>query len=329
MSSGDVRRTAMLLAGLLLPAPHAALAQRATDAFPSKPVRLVVAFPPGGTLDVVARTLAPPLSRAFNQSVVVDNRPGGGTIIGTEHVARAPPDGHTVLLVANSFTINPAIRAKLPFDTARDFTGVGGIAYTPIVIAVHPSLPVRTLKELIALAKRRPGEINYASTGIGGGHHLAAEVIKQTAGIDLFVVHYPGTAPAGTAVMGGHVSVLFSNVPDVAPQVRAGRLRPLAVGSAQRHELLAEVPTVAESGIPGFDWTIWYGGVTQSAVPRDVLRRLSGEFLTVVRSPELKDALGKLGFTASPRSAEEFDAFLRSEIARNDRIARAANIRVE
>ncbi|MCC6533683.1 MAG: tripartite tricarboxylate transporter substrate binding protein [Burkholderiales bacterium] len=310
---------------LLLVGTGGAFAQQ----FPARPVRLVVAFPAGGTLDIVARTLATPLSRAFGQSVVVDNRPGGGTVIGTDYVAKAPADGHTVLLVANSFTINPAIRPKLPYDTLKDFTAVAGIADTPIVIAVHPSVPVRNLRELIDLARRRPGELNYASTSLGAGHHLAAEVIKLTAKIDVRAVHYAGTAPAGTAVMGGHVGVLFSNVPDVAPHVRTGRLRALAVGSTQRNELLPEVPTVAESAIPGFDWTIWYGAVTQASVPREAMGRLSGEFLAIVQSPALKEALGKLGFRPSPRDPDAFNALLRSEVMRNERIARAADIRVE
>jgi len=297
--------------------------------FPSKPVRLVVPFPAGGALDTIARNLAPPLSRALGQNVIVDNRPGGGTVIGTEVVARAPADGHTLLLMANSFTINPAVRSKLPYDALRDFAGVSRLATVPVILSVHPSVPARTFKELIALARARPGELTYATAGPGTNQHLIGEMLKSMAGIEINHVPYQGGAPATMAVMGGHTSILIINVTESGPHIQAGKLRALAVTSLERSVDFKEVPTVAESGFPGFEAITWFGAVAPAATPREAISRLNAEIVRALQLPDVRNALGKLGLSAAGTSAEEFDAFIRSELRRNEKVARASNLRID
>jgi tripartite-type tricarboxylate transporter receptor subunit TctC len=297
--------------------------------FPSKPIRIIAPFAPGAGTDTLARTLSGPLSKALGQNVIVENRPGAGTVVGTEVAARSPGDGHTVLIVANSFTINPAVRSKLPYDTLKDFTGVARIASTPMIFAVHPSLPAKTFKDLIALARARPGELTYATSGAGTGHHLAGELFKSLAKIDLIHVPYPGGAPATIAAIGGHASVLLVNLLSVVPHVPSGRLRPLAVTSPERSALVKDVPTVAESGFPGFDTSIWFGSVVPAATPKDVVGRLSTEILRALQLPEVKDIVNKVGLDAAGLAAAEFDAFLRNELRSNEKIAREVKLRLD
>lgn len=312
-------------AGLLLGIPAAAHAQT----FPSKPVRIVIPFPPGAGTDTIARALMQPLSQRLGQSVVVESRPGGGTVVGTEVVARAPADGHTLLIMANSFTINPAVRPKLPYDALRDFAGVARLASTPMVISVHPSVPVRSLKELIALARARPGELTYATSGAGTGHHLTGEIFKSLAKIDMIHVPYQGGAPATTAVLGGHTRVVLVNILSVAPHVVAGRLRPLAVTALERSEVLKDVPTVAESGFPGFETHIWLGTVVPAATPKEAVNRLSAEILSALLLPEVKDVLTRIGLSAAGMNVGEFDQRIRSEMRRNEKIAGAVNLKID
>ena len=311
----------LLLMGISL-AAHA-------QAFPSKPIRIIAPFPPGAGTDTLARTLSGPLSKALGQNIIVENRPGAGTVVGTEVAARAPADGHTLLIIANSFTINPAVRSKLPYDPVKDFSGVARIASTPMVFSVHPSVPARNIKELIALARARPGEITYASSGAGTGHHLAGELFKSLARVDMTHIPYQGGAPAAIAVIGGHTSVLLVNVLSTAPHVQSGRLRALAVTSPQRSEILKGVPTVAESGFPGFDTSIWFGSVIRSGAPKEAVSRLSTEILRALQLPEVKDVIGKVGLDVAALPAAEFDAFLRAELRNNEKIARAVNLRID
>jgi tripartite-type tricarboxylate transporter receptor subunit TctC len=301
----------------------------AAQPFPSKQVRIVVPFPAGGTGDVVARMVAVPLSKSLGQSVIVDNRPGGGTVIGTEAVARSAPDGHTLLAVFNSFSINPAIRPKLPYDTEKDFAPVTLLALTPFVYAVHPSLPVKSLKELVALARSKPGALTYATPGTGTGQHLSAEMLKLMAGVDITHVPYQGAAPALTAVLGGHTTILLVNVSDVAPYSANGRLRPLAVTTRERSPAMKDIPTVAEVGYPDYESGLWVGLVAPGATPKDVVARLSTEVGRVLQLPEVVAGLDRLGLTGAPRTPEQFTVFLRDEIRRNEQTARKANIRVE
>lgn len=299
--------------------------------YPSGPVRFVVPLPPGGTMDIIARTVGTPVARALGQNVIVDNRPGGGGggIIGTEVVARAPADGHTVLFIGNGFTMNPALRSKLPYDTARDFTGVARVASNPLVISVHPSLPVKSLKELVALARARPGELTFASGTATGGLRLNAERFKAATGVDIVNVPYQGGVPAVTAVIGGHTSILIVNVSETVPHVASGRLRPLAVTSLKRSDVLREVPTVAESGYPGFEALMWYGAVARSATPKSALDRLSAGIVRAAHTPEVSDALGKLGLSVAAMGQSEFDTFVRAEIQGNGKIIRQLNLKVE
>ncbi len=319
------RCACVVFATLMLGMPMAVSAQ----SFPSKQVRLVVPFPAGGAMDAVARILVQPLSKSFGQNVIVDNRPGGGTVIGTELVARAPADGHTLLLMGNSFTINPAVRSKLPYDTQKDFAGVSRLTTVPVIFSVHPSLPAKTLKDLIALARARPGELTYATAGAGTNHHLVGEMLKTAAKIDITHVPYQGGPPATVAVMGGHAGILVINVTESGPHIRVGKLRALAVTSLERIADFKDLPTVAESGFPGFEALTWFGAVVPAATPKDILSRLNAEIVRALQVPDVRDGLAKQGFAAAGMSTAEFDTYLRSELRRNQEVARASNLKID
>ena len=296
--------------------------------FPSKNVRLVAPFPPGGTVDIIARMLAPSLSRAWGQNVIVENRAGGNTVIGAELVVRAPADGHTLLLMASSFTINPLVRSNMPYDTLKDFTGVTRLASNPLVISIHPSLPAKSVKELVALARARPGELTFATASIIGGQRLAMERFREAAGIDLVNVPYNGGAPAAIAVMGGHTSMLIANISETAPHIASGRLRGIAVTSLTRSDNLPEVPTIAESGYPGFEALNWFGAVARSATPRAVIERLSADIARSLQLPEVNDILGKEGLAPAATSPQEFDAVMQNEMRRFERVIRTLKLKM-
>jgi tripartite-type tricarboxylate transporter receptor subunit TctC len=317
---------ALILASAIAAPIGGAVAQE----FPSKNLRLVAPFPPGGTVDLLARVLGQPLSRALGQNVIVENRPGGNTVIGAELVMRAPADGHTLLLMASSFTINPLVRSKMPYDTLKDFTGVTRIASNPLVISVHPSLPAKTIKELVALARVRPGELTFGTASIIGGQRLAMELLfREAAGVDLINIPYNGGAPAATAVMGGHTSMLIANISESAPHIASHRLRGIAVTSLARSDILPAVPTVAESGYPGFEALNWFGAVARSATPRPAIERLNAEIARALQLPEVKDVLGKEGLVPAATSPQEFDAFMQEEMRKYGRIIKALKIRIE
>jgi len=297
--------------------------------FPSRSIRLIVPFPPSGAVDIIGRTMGPPLSRALGQNVIVENRPGANTVIGAEIVARAPADGHTVLLMAQSFLVNAIVRTKLPYDTFRDFTGVIRLVSNPLVISVHPSLPAHTVKELIGLARSRPGELTFATASILGGQRLAMELFKEAARIEVIAVPYNGGAPAAIAVMGGHTSILVANIAETAPFVAAGRLRGIAVTSLERSELMPRIPTVAESGFPGFEALNWFGAVARSATPKNVIQQLNVEMAKALQAPEVKETLLKQGLAPAALSPEAFDAFMKAETQRNERVIKALNLRIE
>jgi tripartite-type tricarboxylate transporter receptor subunit TctC len=311
-------------AGLLLP-PAAATAQ----AFPSKPIRLVVPFAAGGSNDVVARSMATPLSRALGQPVLVENRPGANTILGTEAVARAPGDGHTVLIVGFTFMSNAALRSKLPYDPHKDFVPVAALGFQPYVLSVHPSLPVKSVKELIALARARPGELVYAMTGYGTGQHLSGELLKLKAKIDIKPVAFQGGAPATVAVLGGHASILFSTAPPIVQHVSSGKLRPLAVTSRTRTDLLKDVPTMIESGLSDFDMTGGMGVFAPSTTPKDALAKLSTEIVRTLQLPEVRDGLVRDGFVVLPLGTAEYQKVVRTRMEQIQKIARDANIKVD
>jgi tripartite-type tricarboxylate transporter receptor subunit TctC len=322
----QTRRTSKrILAAAAALAVHAAVAQD----FPSRAVRFVVPFPAGGTTDTIGRAVAPPLARALGQSVVIENRPGANTVIGAELVLRAPADGHTLLFMAPSFTINPFVQAKLPFDPLKDFSGVTRLVYNPLIICVHPSLPVRTVKELVALARARPGDLTWAIASVIGGGRIGGEMFMDAAKVNMTVVPYGGGAPALTAVLGGHTSMLIGNMLDCSQHVASGRIRPIAVTSATRSGTLPDVPTVAESGYPGFEAINWFGAVVRSGTPRSTIDRLSAEIGRALKLPEVNDALSKVGMIPAPMSPGEFDAFIRREMETNGRIIRKLNLKIE
>jgi tripartite-type tricarboxylate transporter receptor subunit TctC len=308
---------------LALAAAAPALAQQ------SKVMRLVVGVPAGGGNDVVARALAPPLSRAFGQSVIVENRPGASGVIAAENVMRAPADGNTVFLAGFSFMANAVMRPKLPYDTFKDFSSVAGIGANPLLFSAHPSLPAKNMKELIALARTRPGQITYATPGSGFPQHLAGEMLKTMAKIDLLHVPYQGGAPATVAVLGGHAQILASTVPLAAPHVASGKLRGLAVTSSTRSEQLKDVPTVAESGVPGYELTSVFGAFVRSATPKPAIDRLSAEILRALEVPEVKSSLLRDGYALAPLGAAEFDAVVRAKTQQIRKIVAEAKIKVD
>lgn len=313
-----------LLVGAVYP-DHFALAQQ----FPSKPLRIVCPFPPSGAVDVAARALAPPLTKAFGQSVVVDNRPGASTVIGTELVARAPADGHTLLIAGFTFIANAALRTKLPFDSMRDFVGVARIGTDPYIISVHPSLPVRTAKDMVALARANPGQLTYATNGAGSAQHVTGEMLKQMAKIDMIHVPYQGGGPSALAVMGGHTTILISTIATVTPHLNSGKLRGIAVTSQTRSDLVKDVPTMVEAGFPEFEMTSKLGVFARSATPKELVNRLSAEIVRALQIPEVRESLFKQGIAATPMGSAEYDAIVRAEIPKIQKIVRDAGIRLD
>lgn len=319
------RPCALILTALAILAPASVAAQE----FPSKSVRFVVPFPPGGSFDLIARILGIPVGKALGQSVVVENRPGGNTVIGAELVVRAPADGHTLFTIGPSFTINPFVRSKLPFDPAKDFSGVTRTVSLPMIIAANMSLPIKSIKELIALARARPGQITYGTASIVGQQRIAAELFREAARIDIVNVPYNGAAPAATAVIGGHTSMLLVNVADIVAQITAGKLRPIAVTTAARSDMLKDVPTIAESGFPGYEVTNWSGMVVRSTTPRAAITRMNTEITRAFQLPEVMEALAKMGLSPAPMSPEAFDAFLRAEMEKNGKIVGKLGVKIE
>ena len=297
--------------------------------YPSKPIRFIVPFPTGAGTDIIARQVSARLTENLRQQVVVDNRPGASTIIGTEIVAKAPPDGHTIIIASNNHAINSALFSKLPYDPVKDFAAVGRLAALPFVLVIHPSLPVAGVKELVAFARARPGQLSYASTGNGTPPHVAGELLKQLAKIDLIHVPYKGSPAALTDVIAGQVPMMFANTLSAIQHVRTGRLRAIAVGATNRISITPELPTVIEAGLPGFDVSLWSGILAPARTPREIIVKLNQEVLKVLAMPEVKEKLAAEGAEVTPSSPEEFAALLVAEIERLGRIARLANMRVD
>ncbi len=304
-----------------------AMAQSAS--FPAKAVRIVVPFPAGGSFDVTARVLAQRMSTALGQNVVVENRPGGGTIIATEYVSRLPADGYTLLVNGPSFVINAALRAKLPYDIARDFKAVSQTIALAMVIAVNPSLPAKTIKELIALAKSRPGEIAFGTSGPGTSHHLMGEAFQFTTHTKLVHAPYQGGGPAAAAGVGGHIPMLLINVAETSPYLPGNRLRLLMVTTPQRDDLVPNVPTARESGLPDMEVINWSGLVIASAAPAAAVTRLNQEIVRALNLADVRDLLKAQAINVKSSTPEAFNELLQSDAARYLKIARAANVKVE
>ena len=297
--------------------------------FPTKPLRIIVPFPPGGFNDQLARTLAQKFTERWRQPVVVDNRAGGSTLVGTDLAAKAVPDGHTLLVVSFAFAVNPSLHTHLPYDTLRDFAPVALAAGAPNFLVANRDLPVKSVRDLIQAAKTRPGAINYASGGNGTSPHLCMELLKNMAGIDLVHVAYKGSAPAVADLIGGQVQVAFDNAPNVLPHVKAGRLRALGVSTATRSPLDPKLPTIAESGVPGFDVEVWFGVVAPAGTPRAVLQQLNAEINRALALPEVRRRFAEQGVRTIGGTPEQFGAYLQSQIKRWAKVVQDAGVRIE
>jgi tripartite-type tricarboxylate transporter receptor subunit TctC len=295
----------------------------AEGAYPNRPIRLVVPYPPGGGTDIVARLLAQKLSQSMGQQVVVDNKGGASTIIGTDQVAKATPDGYTIGLITDSHAINASFFPRLPYDSVNGFTPISQLVSIPLVLVATPSANIRSLGDFIALAKSKPGTLNYASIGNGSPHQLAMEWIKSLAKVDVNHVPYKGVAPALADVIAGQVQVMFTGTSTAAPYVKQGRLVPLAVTSSKRQASFPMVPTVAEAGLPKYEFMSWYGIVAPAGTPREAVQRLSREIKAVLSEPQVKERLETLGVVSSPSSPEEFRSFLRAE---TEKMAKLVNM---
>jgi tripartite-type tricarboxylate transporter receptor subunit TctC len=290
-------------------------------------VRLVVPFPAGGSTDIITRTLGQELSEMWGQPVVIDNRPGGSTIIGTDVVAKAAPDGYTLLVTPASFTIVPSLIDKLPYDPAKDFEPITLINTTPLVVVVNPSVPAKSIQELIALAKARPGALNFGSAGSGGSNHLAGELFNAMAGVKIVHIPYKGNAPALTDLVGGHVDLLFNGLTSALPLIKAGKLRPLAVTSLTRSGALPDIPTLDELGLKGFQAVAWNGLSAPARTPKDVIGRINADVLKVIRSPGFVEQLKAEGSDPVGDSPVQFAAFLREETAKWSKVIKFAAIK--
>ncbi len=312
----------LLLAGLALPG-----IARAQGGFPQRPVRVIVPFGPGGGSDNLARTIEVSVGRALGQTLVIETRPGAASVIGTEMVARADPDGYTVLLTDTTFTVNPGLLPRLPYDSEKDFAPLSLLATGATVLLVHPSLGVRTLPDFLALVRSKPGELSYASGGNGSGPHLAGELFKMVAQVNLVHVPYRGTGPATNDVVAGHVPVMFNGVSASRPHIDGGRLIPLAVASAVRNPALPEVPTFAEAGLAAVEISSIWGVLSPARTPEPIQARLSEAFAGGVRDPALAQRLQSLGYTPVGSTGPEFAAVLRAETTRWAEVIRTANIK--
>ena len=311
----------------------AAAALAAIDApaqsYPQKTVRIVVPYAPGGNTDFTARVIAAKLTEVFGQQVVVENRPGGGTNIGSELVAKAPADGYTLLMGGASNAINMSFYPKMPYDTLRDFAPVILCVKGANVLSVHPSLPAKNLKELIALAKSNPGKLNYASSGLGSSNMMAGELLKLMAGVNIVHVPYKGNAPALTDTIGGQVEMIFSGVPALLPHIKSGRLRAIAIGSLKRFPALPDVPTIDASGLKGYEATTWFGLMAPAKTPLEIVTRLNTEIARIEASTEVHDRFMNEGIEPIGGSPGQFGAFIRAEIDKYAKVVKATNLRAQ
>ncbi|MCA3070881.1 MAG: tripartite tricarboxylate transporter substrate binding protein [Rhodocyclaceae bacterium] len=319
LAPATILATALALS--ILPPPATA------QAFPTMPVRIVVPFPPGGGTDILARLIAARMTESFGQPVLVDNRGGANGTIGAALVARATPDGHTLLVVPSGFAANPALYPALPYSNDRDFAPVSQLAASPLVLVVHPSLPARSVKELVTLAQKQPGRLDYATAGSGSPPHLATEYFKLLARVQIVHIPYKGAGPAGADVLAGQVPIYFMNLLQAMPLIRSNRLRALGVTTPKRFGALPDVPTIAEGGIDGYQFTNWYGALAPAGVPRDILARLQGEIARILNTQEVRTRLAGEGAEVVASNPEQFSAFLKAETAKFERIIREARIR--
>lgn len=305
-----------------------ALAQPA--AYPTKPVRFIVPYPPGGSADILARSIGAKLAEGLAQPVVVDNRPGAGTAIGTEATAKSPPDGYTVMIgTVSSHAINPSLNPNLKYDPVKDFAPVSLVASIPFVLLAHPSLPAGSVQELVALARAKPGALNFSSAGNGTSNHLAGELLKSMTNVEMVHVPYKGSAPALTDLLAGQVNLMFDLVLTAQPHVRSGAARALGVTGRSRSPALPSVPTIDESGVPGYEVSAWFGIFAPAGTPAAVVKRLNAEIVKIMQLPEMKERLASQGAEAMSSTPEQFAAYVTEELAKWSRVVKASGMKVE
>ena len=318
-----LRFTALASLALASALPLGAAAQD----YPSRTVKIIVPFGAGGPADIYARQLAQHMSETLKQSFVVENRPGAGSIIGSNEVAKSPPDGYTLLLMSNTHTTNESLTPNKPFQLMRDFVPVAAINYSDLVLVVHPSVPAKDLKEFIALAKKEPGKLNYGSSGPATPYHMAGELFKAMSGTDIVHVPHKASGEMRTAVIGGHVQMAFDAVTTMTSNVKAGQVRALGTSAAKRSSVLPEVPTIAEAGVPGYESTIWLGVMAPAGTPKPIVDKLNAEINKVINNAEVKAAWDKQGAVPLPMSPAQFDAYLRKDIEKWAKVVQAANLK--
>jgi tripartite-type tricarboxylate transporter receptor subunit TctC len=301
---------------------------RAED-FPTRRVTLIVPFPAGGPVDITAREIGQKLSTAWSQPVIVENRPGADAVIGAQAVATAAPDGYTILVCAIHHSVHPSVKAKLPYDLLKDFRPISGGATFPIIVVANKDAPFSNVRELIAYARANPGKLSYGSAGVGGGTHLAGEMFKSLAGVDLLHVAHRGSAPAMTSVLGNHVQLMFADGPTAIPQIEAKTVKAIAVGSPKRSELVPDIPTMIEEGLPGYECYSWAGLVVPAATPTPIVTKINAGVVAALRDPEVKARLAKVAAEAAPSTPDEFGTFLKSEIAKWAKVAKDAKMTPE
>lgn len=329
---GEGRRYRVSAAWFLIPAATALFATGSAPAqpYPARAIRMIVPFSPGGASDVSARIVGQKLAERWGQQVVVENRSGAGGTIGADLAAKAAPDGYTLLMGSSTeIAINPHLYTRLAYNTVRDFAPVTRVASIPLILVTHSSLPVKSVKELVALAKARPGELNYASSGNGSTLHLAGEMFKKTAGVEMLHVPHTGSAPAVVSLMSGETQVMLAAMPAALPQARAGRLRVLAVTSAKRVAAASEVPTMIEAGVPGYEILIWTGLLAPAGTPADILNRLNAEVIKILALSDVRQGFANQGAEIQTSSREEFAGYIKSELAKFARVVKEAGVKID
>jgi tripartite-type tricarboxylate transporter receptor subunit TctC len=299
------------------------------QSYPFKPIRLLIGFPPGGGADIVARQLTPRLGEQLGQQVVIDNRGGASGNIALEMLAKAPPDGYTLMMTTPTVTVNPALYPKPGYDTLKDFAPIRLVASTAYILVVHPSVPVKTVQELIALAKAKPRALNYSSGGNGAAAHLAGALFTSMTGTEIVHVPYKGVAPALIALLGNEVQLTLSSQPSTIPHIREGRLRPLGITSAKRSAFTPDIPTIAEAGVPGYETTAWYGVLAPARTPAAVIARLNAELSKSLEQPEIKAAIAAQSFEIMPSDPQQFGAFIKSELVKWVKVVKESGMRID
>src|SRR5712664_4118401 len=320
---GGMLRALLSFLAIALAAP--ALSQP----YPSRTVRIVVPFAVGGPADIYARFIGAKLQDALGQPFVIEDRPGGGSIVGTEAAAKSPPDGYTLLMMSNTHTVNETLIPKKPFDLMRDLAPISGVNYSDLLMVIHPSVPASNLKEFIALARSQPGKLNYASSGPGTPYHMAGELFTAMAGVDIVHVPHKGSDQARTATLGGQVQMMFDAITTMAPNARAGRVKALATTGKTRSPVTPETPTLAEAGVPGYEATIWLGLMAPAGTPRPVLERINLEVTRIVNAPDVKEAWSKQGAVPTSMSVDQFDRFLREDIVKWAKVVKLSGAKVD